>query len=122
MAQENKQKESKHHKKYYDKKMRCMNLKPDDLVLVHAEESSEDHKIAGWWEATPHWVLSQLADQPVFQVQPMDAVSDENIRVLHRNMLFPIQSVTDPVDPVVKNDDKHFALIKANLVDGFVFQ
>ena len=42
----------------------------------------------------------------------MDAVNDENIRVLHRNMLFPVQSVTDPM---IKYDDKHFALIKANL-------
>ena len=46
----------------------------------------------------------------------MDAVSDENIRVLHRNMLFSIQSVTDPVDPIVKNDDTLFALMKANLL------
>ena len=35
---------------------------------------------------------------------------------LHRNMLFPVQSVTDPVDPIVKNDDNHFALMKANLL------
>ena len=47
-------------------------------------------------------MLSQLADQPVFQVQPMDVVSDENIRVLHKNMLFPMQSVTDPVNSIVK--------------------
>ena len=51
----------------------------------------------------------------------MDAVSDENIRVLHRNMLFLIHSVTDPVDPVVKNDDKHFALMKANLLMDLYF-
>ena len=46
----------------------------------------------------------------------MNAVSDENIRVLHRNMLFPVQSVTDLVDPVIVNDDKHFDLMKANLL------
>ena len=61
-------------------------------------------------------MLCQLADQPVFLVQPMDAVSDENIRVLHRNMLFLIQSVMNPVDPIVKNDDKHFAFMKAYLL------
>ena len=32
-AQRNNQKESECHKKYYDKKIRCMHLKPDDLVL-----------------------------------------------------------------------------------------
>ena len=45
----------------------------------------------------------------------MDAVSDENIRVLHRNMLFPVQSVTDLVD------DKLFALMKANLLMDLYF-
>ena len=34
-AQENNRKESKNQKKYYDQKMRCMSLRPDDLVLVH---------------------------------------------------------------------------------------
>ena len=93
-----------------------MSLKLDDLVLVHAKAPSENHKIADWWEATPHQVLSQLDDQPVFWVQPVDAVSDENIRILHRNMLFPVQSVTDLMDPMVENDDKNFALMKANLL------
>ena len=60
-------------------------------------------------------MLSQLADQPVFQVQPDDAVGDENIRVLHRNMLFPIQSAKE-LDSVIVNNDKHFALMKANLL------
>ena len=46
IAQENNQKESECHKKYYDKRMRCMNLKPDDLVLVHVKAPSWDQKIA----------------------------------------------------------------------------
>ena len=45
-AQKNNQKESEHHKKYYDKRMRCMTLIPDDLVLVHVKAPSGDHKIA----------------------------------------------------------------------------
>ena len=51
----------------------------------------------------------------------MDAISDKNIRVLHRNMLFPVQSVTDLVDPIVDNNDKHFALMKANLLMDLYF-
>ena len=46
IAQENSQRESEHPKKYYDKKIRCMSLKPDDLVLVHAKSPSGDPKIA----------------------------------------------------------------------------
>ena len=65
-------------------------------------------------------MLSQLAEQPVFQVQPVDAVNDENIRVLHRNMLFPVQSVMDS-DSVKTNNDKHVALMKANLLMDIQF-
>ena len=50
----------------------------------------------------------------------MDAVSDENIRVLHRNMLFPVHSVTY-LEPVINNDDKHFVLMKANLLMDLYF-
>ena len=114
-AQETNKKESEHHKKYFDQRMRCMSLKPNDSVLVHAKAPSDNHKIADQWEDIPHGVLSQLDDQPVFQVQPVDATNDENIRVLHRNMLFPIQSVTD-LDSASTEDDKHVALMKANLL------
>ena len=51
----------------------------------------------------------------------MDAVSDENIRVYIETSLFPVQSVMDPVDPVIKNDDKHFALMKAKLLMDLYF-
>ena len=50
-----------------------------------------------------------------FQVQPVDATNDENIRVLHRNMLFPIQSVTES-DSARADNDKPVALMKANLL------
>ena len=56
-------------------------------------------------------MLSQLADQPLFQIQPID-------HGLHRNMLFPIQSATD-LNSVIVNIDKHFALMKANLLMDF---
>ena len=65
-AQENNRKESECHKKYCDQKMRCMKLKPDDLVLVQVNALTGDHKIADQWEDTPHPVISQLNDQPVF--------------------------------------------------------
>ena len=53
-VQEINQKESEHHKKYYDKRMRCMTLKPDDLVLMHAKAPSGAYKIADQWEDIPH--------------------------------------------------------------------
>ena len=54
VAHENNQKESEHHKKYYDKRMRCMSLRPGDLVLVHVKAPPGDHKIADQWQKTPH--------------------------------------------------------------------
>ena len=77
VAHENNQKESECHKKYYDKPVRCMSLKPDDLVLVYVKAQSGDHKGADQWEEAPHQVLHQLVDQPVFWVQLVDAVNYE---------------------------------------------
>ena len=56
-----------------------MSLKPDDLVFVHVKAPTGVHRIADQWQVTPHCVLSQLAGQPVFKVQPEDAEDDENI-------------------------------------------
>ena len=39
-AQENNKKECERQKRYYDQKMKCMSLKPDDLVLVHVKAPS----------------------------------------------------------------------------------
>ena len=56
----------------------------------------------------------------------MDAVTDKNIRVLHRNMLFPVQTVTD-LDSVITdsesecNNGKYVALLKANLLMDIYF-
>ena len=92
-----------------------MSLKAKDLVLMHAKATSGDHKIAYQWEDIQYQILSQLDDQPVFRVQSVDAVADENIRVLHKNMLLPEQSVTDS-DSMIADDGKYVALMKANLL------
>ena len=54
-------------------------------------------------------------------MQPEDAVDDENIRVLYRNMLLPVKTVRDqgPVTIAtesVNENKRHFALMKANLL------
>ena len=48
------------------KKMRCMSLRPDDLVLVYVKSPSGYHKIIDQWEDKQYRVLSQLDDHPVF--------------------------------------------------------
>ena len=70
-----------------------MILKPDDLVMDRVKTLAGDHKITDRWEDIPHQVISQVGDQPVFKVQPVDAtLDDNNIKVLHRNMLFPLKT------------------------------
>ena len=59
-------------------------------------------------------------------MQPEDAIDDENIRVLHRNMLFPVQTVGDqnPMTTTtesVNENKRHIALMKANTLINIHF-
>ena len=114
-AQENNKKESECHKKYYDQKMRCINLKPDALIVVWVKALTGDHKIADQWENTPHQVISQLNDQPDFWVQPIDATTDNKIKILNQNLLFPLQTSLETEVEETK-DEQNTALMKANLL------
>ena len=42
-----------------------------------------------------HTVLAQHKDSPVYKVQPTTENGEEGVHTLHRNMLFPLQSVRD---------------------------
>ena len=100
--------------------MRCMILKPDDLVMVRVKALTGDHKIADQWEDTPHQVIGQLGDQLVFKVQPINATPDNNIRVLHRNMLFPLKT-SEESSPKESENAQNTALMKANLLMDIYF-
>ena len=119
-AQNNNKRESEHHKRYYNQKIRCMKLEPDDLVMVRVKDLTGDHKIANQWEDNPHWVIDQLGDQPVFKVQPVTAISDSDIRVLHRNMLFPLKTSEEPNLKESENV-QNTALMKTNLLMNIHF-
>ena len=62
----------------------------------------------------------------MFQKQPVDAATNENIRILHRNMLFPIQTVADQdlittTTESVNENRRHIALMKANALMNIHF-
>ena len=59
--------------------------------------------------------MSHLNDQPVFQVQPIDAIADNNIKILHQNILFPLQMSVES-DVEVTKDKQNSAVMKANLL------
>ena len=104
-------KESARHKRYYDRKIKCMKLEPGDTVLVWIKAFGADHKITDKWEQKPYLVVAQWKDQPVFEVKPVDSPDDTLVRVLHRNMLFPIQSIE-----IAKNADESNSVIQKRLV------
>ena len=97
MAKENSDHEAARHKKYYNQKFKCMKIVPGDLVLVRVKAFGPDHKIADRWEQVPYQVLEQHNNTPVYRVQPVNDDRDDNICTLHRNMLFPFQSLCDDI-------------------------
>ena len=83
---------------------------PGDLVLVRVKAFGPDHKIADRWEQVPYRVLSQHNNSPVNKVQLINENMDESIHNLHRNMLFPLQTIREDED-LGQND----ALVQADL-------
>ena len=69
-----------------------MALCPDDIVLVRVKVFGNDRKVADKWEQSPYLVVEQMNDKPVFKIWPLDSTDDSRDRILHRNMLFPLQS------------------------------
>ena len=59
-------------------------------------------------------------------MQPEDAVEDENIRILHRNMLFPVQTDRDlnlltTTTESLNENKRHITLMKANTLMNIYF-
>ena len=97
-----------------------MELRPDDLVRVRIKALTGYHKIADRWESTPYQVIHQLDGQSVFKVRPITTVSDEDTRVLHRNMLLPIKTSEGHTSTGQENV-QNMALMKANLLMDIYF-
>ena len=95
-----------------------MALALGDMVLVRMKALGQDHKIADKWEQNPYVVLSQMGNQPIFKVQPRDAKDQEGIKILHRNILYPIQTVqNNGLDSTTRSPKKQVkSLVKANLL------
>ena len=81
-----------------------MKIEPGDLVLVRVKVFGPDHKIADRWE--------QLHNSPVYKVQPPDKEGEDNIQVLHRNMLFPFQ--TEKIESNIIGSSQVVLLVRAN--------
>ena len=64
-----------------------------------------------------------MGNQPVFMVQPRNVKDHEGIKILHWNMLYPIQTAqNDEQDSMTKSLEKSVkALSKANLLMNLYF-
>ena len=76
-------------------------------------ELTEKLQISG--SKNPYIVLEQILNQPVFKVKPIDDDNESNMRTLHHNMLFPIQSAQEEQEDV-PTVQSNLALQKANLL------
>ena len=99
-----------------------MKLVPGDTVLVRIKAFRVDRKITDKWEQQSYVVLEQMSNQPVFRVKPTGDDGEENVRTLHQNMLFPIQSSReDPEQESIPVQNTNIALQKASLLMDIYF-
>ena len=69
-------------KRYYDRKIGAVDLKPGDLVLLNADAWREKRKIKNRWEEETWEVVCQImTDVPSYKVMKQHGRS----RVLHQN-------------------------------------
>ena len=95
IAKDHIDKEVGHRKLYYDRKVHCMDIIPGDIVLVRQKVFGTQHKIEDRWELPVYKVLEQCGDDPLYKVQKIGGTEGEDLRVLHRNMLYPFIGIRE---------------------------
>ena len=101
IAKEHIEKEVGHRKLYYDRKVHCMDIIPGDIVLVRQKVFGTQHKIEDRWELPVYKVLEQCRDGPLYKVQKISGTEGEDLRVLHRNMLYPFIGIREEEDDIL---------------------
>ena len=77
------------HKELYDRKCRGAALGIGDLVLVKKTAWKGKHKIQDKWESDEYQVIEQPT--PCIPVYKVKCIAGGRTRVLHRNLLLPLQ-------------------------------
>ena len=105
IAKDINEKESQREKQYYDCTMHCQKLFIGDVVLVKEKGSSVNYKI-NKWELNPYTMLEHMTDKdgkftPVYRLKENVRTGAPCEKVLHRNMLYPFQSVQETPNPLL---------------------
>ncbi|KAJ8333555.1 hypothetical protein SKAU_G00415630 [Synaphobranchus kaupii] len=93
IAQQNAIGEQDRHAKIYNRKVRGMPLAVGDRVLLANRGERGKRKVADRWESTPFDVVSVRSTVNVYRIR--DAATGKE-RVVHRNMLLPVDFLTFP--------------------------
>jgi hypothetical protein len=89
----------------YNLKSRGVVLEVEDHILVKVVAFDERHKLADKWEEDPYLMISQHnQDIHVYKVQREDGVG--RVRILHRNLLLPIENVSKFKPKANSKDEK----------------
>ena len=77
------------HKELYDRRCRGAALDIGDLVLVKKTAWKGKHKIQGKWESDEYQVIEQPT--PGIPVYKVESIAGGRVKVLHGNLLLPLQ-------------------------------
>ena len=94
LAAETAQKEMDRQKRYYDKRVRAIVLRPGDLVLLRQETPRTRFKLRMKWEEEPYEVLSRTGPNiPVYRIRN---TKTDKVKTVHRNKLFTLLTAEEP--------------------------
>jgi transposase InsO family protein len=103
IAKKNIGKSAEYSKRYYDKKVRAVEIVVGDQVLMkNVRERGGTGKLRSYWEETLFTVIERRENVPVYTIKNMKKPSD--IRVVHRNLLLKCDEL--PLDIFDKEVEK----------------
>lgn len=85
--------EQNRHATIYNRKVKGSPLTVGDRVLIANRGEKGKKKVADWWDSTPFDVVSVRSGINVYRIR--DSVTRKE-KVVHRNMLFPVDFLTFP--------------------------